>query len=90
MGKKKPDYSPQTDCGDIVEVSNVEKMKWTGDKLEQKFYYRHSGYPGGIKRDRLDKAMATKPEEVLRNAVSHMLPDNRLRAKMMKRIKFVK
>ena len=89
-GKHKVDFLPHQDKGDIVEVTNVGKMKLTGKKLEQKVYYRHSGYPGGLKEEKIEDLMQKKPERVLHNAVFHMLPKNKLRAAMIKRLRFVK
>ncbi len=89
MGKNKADYSPQTDCGDSVEVSNIDKIKWTGKKLEQKKYYHHSGYPGGLKTKPVAKIFNSDPTVVVRRAVYQMLPANKLRDKMIKRIKFI-
>ena len=86
-GKHKPTYTPHLDCGDYVVVVNAEKVRVTGRKLEQKAYYRHSGYPGGLKtitlRDQLDK----HPERVLQAAVKGMLPKNRLGRRMFKKLK---
>lgn len=82
-GKNKPEFEPHLDCGDIVEVSHLDKVKITGKKLEQKKYYRHSGYPGGLK----EKKMKDLPlSEVLRRAVREMLPPVKFRKKMMKRL----
>src|ERR1700752_3548789 len=77
-GKRKPDYTPHIDTGDFVVVVNAEKIRVTGDKLAQKTYYRHSGYPGGIKSRTLGEMLERKPEEVIRKAVKGMLPRNRL------------
>lgn len=86
-GKHKPIYTPHVDCGDFVIVVNADKVRVTGRKMEQKFYYRHSGYPGGLKqislRDQLDK----HPERVIRLAVRGMLPKSRLGRKMIKKLK---
>ncbi len=82
-GKNKPSFRPYIDGGDIVNVVNASKMKITGKKLEQKKYYHHSGYPGGL-RTTLMKEL--EPSEMLRRAVYYMLPKNKLRAKMMKRL----
>ena len=87
-GKNKPTFEPHRDMGDIVLVDNVDKMKITGKKLDQKKYYSHSGYPGGLKEKGLDELMEDNPEEVLRRAVFGMLPKNKLRAKQIKRLKF--
>ncbi len=85
-GKHKSDYTPHLDMGDIVEVSNVNKLKFSGKKLEQKKYYHHSGYPGGLKETVLADLFKKDPAEVLRRAVRKMLPANRLRKKMLKRL----
>lgn len=85
-GKNKPEYVPHLDMGDIVEVSNVAKLKFTGKKLEQKKYYRYSGYQGGLKETKMSKLFETKPEEILRRAVREMLPPTKLRKGMMKRL----
>jgi len=86
-GKHKPIYTPHVDCGDYVIVINAEKVRVTGRKLDQKFYYRHSGYPGGLKsislRDQLDK----HPERVIEAAVRGMLPKNKLGRRMFKKLK---
>jgi large subunit ribosomal protein L13 len=89
-GKNKPDFAPYKDIGDNVLVKNVEKLKFTGKKMEQKKYYRHSGYLGGLKEMPLKKLFKENPKEVLRKAVWGMLPKNKLRAKMIKRLKFAK
>jgi len=88
-GKHKVTYMPHEDGGDIVEVSNYLKIKYTGNKLEQKKYYKHSGYPGGLKEETLKKKLERDPKFVLRNAVLHMLPDNKLRKEQIKRLKFI-
>ena len=86
-GKMKVSYLPYIDGGDFVVVSNVEKIKITGKKLEDKKYYHYSGYPGGMR----ETAMKNKSKEfILRNAVLHMLPDNKLRREMIKRLSFSK
>ncbi|HOX97288.1 MAG TPA: 50S ribosomal protein L13 [bacterium] len=89
-GKHKTSFVPNLDEGDIVEVSNVELMKITGKKLEQKVYRKHSGFPGGLKEVSMKDLMAQKPFDVLRNAVSKMLPKVRFRDDMMKRLKQAK
>ncbi len=89
-GKHKVDFSYHLNQGDRVVVSNVEKMKVTGRKLKQKIYYRHSGYPGGLKERTLEEMMKKDPAEVLRLAVYRMLPKNKLRDKMIKRLTFKK
>ena len=86
-GKNKPSYTPHVDCGDYVVVVNAEKIHVTGQKMTQKKYYRHSGYPGGLKevtlRDQLDKF----PNRVVETAVRGMLPHNRLGRRMFKKLK---
>jgi len=89
MGKNKAAYSPQTDCGDIVEVNNVDSLKWTGKKLDSREYIHFSGYPGGIKRKKVSDVYKNDPEEVVKRTVFNMLPKNKLRQRLMKRIKFV-
>jgi len=89
MGKNKPDYKDYLDMGDIVVVENVGKMKFTGKKLEQKVYYHHSGYPGGLKVKKVKEVFAKNPEDVLKKAVWNMLPKNKLRTPRIKRLKFV-
>jgi large subunit ribosomal protein L13 len=88
-GKNKIEYQPHMDQGDIVEISNVSNLKFTGKKIDQKIYYKYSGYPGGLKETKLRKKMEDNPEFVLRNAVYHMMPKNKLRDQMIKRLKFV-
>ena len=84
-GKHKPEFNPHSDVGDFVIVVNADKVRVTGRKSVQKKYYRHSGYPGGIKETSFDKLFATKPEEVVRKAVRGMLPKTTLgRAMVMK------
>src|SRR3954463_7268482 len=77
-GKRKPQYTPHIDVGDFVVVVNAEKVAVTGRKLEQKRYYRHSGYPGGIRSRTLAEMLDRRPEEVIRKAVRGMLPRTRL------------
>jgi large subunit ribosomal protein L13 len=86
-GKGKPQYTPHVDTGDFVVVVNAEKVRVTGKKLEQKIYYRHSGYPGGLKERTLAEQLERRPEEVLRRAVKGMLPKNRLAAAQLKKLK---
>ena len=86
-GKHKPIYTPHLDCGDFVIVVNAEKVRVTGRKLDQKMYYRHSGYPGGIKSISLRNQLQQHPERVLQAAVRGMLPRNRLGRKMLKKLK---
>lgn len=87
-GKSKPGFAPYKDEGDVVIVKNVSQMRITGRKMDQKTYYRHSGYPGGITGVKLKKIFAERPSVVLRRAVWGMLPLNKLRAKQIKRLKF--
>lgn len=87
MGKHKPIFSRHLDTGDYVVVINAEKIRVTGNKAKQKLYYRHSGYPGGLKSISLDRMLETHPTRVIENAVKGMLPQNRLRAGMMKRLR---
>ena len=87
MGKHKPMFSRNLDVGDYVVVINADKIRVTGNKAEQKLYYRHSGYPGGIKSISLEKMMETHPERVIEHAVKGMLPHNRLGASMRKKLK---
>ena len=86
-GKQKPDFLPYKDMGDFVVVKNAGKIRFTGKKLEQKKYYHHSGYLGGLKEIPLKKLFASNPDKVLRMAVFGMLPKNKLRGKMIKRLK---
>jgi large subunit ribosomal protein L13 len=87
MGKHKPLFSRHLDTGDYVVVINAEKVHVTGAKLKQKMYYRHSGYPGGLKSVSLERVLETNPARVIEHAVKGMLPHNRLEAQMMKRLK---
>jgi len=88
-GKNHPEYVPHVDAGDIVEVTNVDKVTFSGKKMDQKVYYRHSGYPGGLKTTKMGELFEGKPGEVLIRAVKQMLPNTRLRNGMMKRL-FIK
>ena len=85
-GKGKPDFLPNQDMGDFVVVKNVDKIKITGRKMEQKKYYRHSGYMGGLKETPLGKVFERSPAEVLKRTVFGMLPKNKLRAEQIKRL----
>ena len=87
MGKHKPIFSRNQDTGDYVVVINAEKVRVTGNKAKQKLYYRHSGYPGGLKSVSLEKMMQTNPTRVIEHAVKGMLPHNRLGASMLKKLK---
>jgi large subunit ribosomal protein L13 len=86
-GKRKPAYTPHVDTGDFVVVVNAEKVRVTGNKLEQKIYYRHSGYPGGLRQRTLAEQLQRRPEEVIRKAVKGMLPKNRLAAAQLRKLK---
>jgi len=86
-GKHKPIYSPMIDVGDYVIVVNAEKVRVTGRKLTQKFYYRHSGYPGGFKQISLGDMLARHPTRVIEYAVWGMLPKNALGRRMFKKLK---
>jgi large subunit ribosomal protein L13 len=86
-GKHKPIYTPYVDTGDFVIVVNAGKVKLTGKKLTDKIYYRHSGYPGGLKETPAGKMLQEKPGEVLRLAVRGMLPKNSLGRAMLKKLK---
>ena len=85
-GKHKPEFSPHLDLGDIVEVSNIDKAKFTGRKFEQKNYFSFSGYIGGLKTKKMSEVFSNNPAEVLYRAVKQMLPANRLRNDMLKRL----
>jgi len=87
MGKHKPIFSRNLDTGDFVVIINADKVRVTGNKAKQKLYYRHSGYPGGLKSVSLEKMMQTNPARVIEHAVKGMLPHNRLGAKMVKKLK---
>lgn len=86
-GKHKPEFAPHMDNGDFVVVVNAEKIKVTGNKLEKKFYHRHTGYIGGLKSTSLSDMLANKPEEVIFKAVKGMLPKNKLSRAMMTKLK---
>ena len=86
-GKLKPDYTPHVDTGDFVIVVNAEKIAVTGNKRAEKRYYRHSGYPGGLKSRTLAEMLDRRPEEVIRLAVKGMLPRNRLARKQLTKLK---
>jgi large subunit ribosomal protein L13 len=87
MGKHKPMYVPYLDTGDFVIVLNATKVKVTGKKPKQKTYYRHSGYPGGIKAETYEELMAAHPTRIIEHAVKGMLPHNRLGRAMFKKLK---
>src|ERR1035441_3706337 len=86
-GKNKPTYTPSVDTGDFIIVVNAEKIALTGNKLSDKTYYSHSGYPGGIKSITAGKLMVKKPEELIRHAVKGMLPKNKLARHMLSKLK---
>jgi large subunit ribosomal protein L13 len=86
-GKGKPTYTPHVDTGDFVVVVNAEKIAVTGKKLDEKMYYRHSGYPGGLKERSLRVQLERQPTEVLRKAVKGMLPKNRLARQQLTKLK---
>jgi large subunit ribosomal protein L13 len=86
-GKRKPQYTPHVDTGDFVIVVNAEKIQVTGNKLDQKRYYRHSGYPGGLRSRTLREQLERRPTEVLRVAVKGMLPKNRLARQQITKLK---
>lgn len=87
MGKNKTYYTPHIDTGDFVVVINAEKIKLTGNKMDQKKYYHHSGYPGGIKERSVKEMLEKHPEQVIRHAVRRMLPKTVLGTKMLKKLK---
>ena len=87
MGKGKPYFVRNLDCGDHVVVVNAEKIRVTGNKLKQKTYYRHTGYPGGIRSITLEKQLDVKPERVIEDAVYGMIPKNKLGRQMLTKLK---
>ena len=86
-GKGKPQFTPHVDTGDFVVVVNAEKVAVTGNKLDDKRYYRHSGYPGGLRSRTLREQLERRPEEVIRTAVKGMLPRNRLARAQLRKLK---
>lgn len=86
-GKTKPSFTPHVDCGDFVVIVNAEQVKLTGGKDKTKVYFRHSGYPGGIREQTAEKMRATRPERLLRLAVTGMLPKNRLGRRLATKLK---
>jgi large subunit ribosomal protein L13 len=86
-GKHKPTFAPHLDTGDHVVVVNASKVRLTGAKLEHKVYYRHSGYPGGLREINYERLMATRPQLAVEKAVRGMLPHNRLGRQMAKKLK---
>ncbi len=87
IGKDKPTYTPFLDCGDHIVVINAELVKLTGNKMDQKVYRHHSGWPGGLKEVSIRALMQRRPEEVIREAVLGMLPKNKLRARRAKKLR---
>ena len=87
MGKNKPEYTPHNDVGDYVVVINAEKIKVTGNKNEKKMYYRHTGYPGGIKSQNFNDLIASYPDRIITSAVKGMLPKNKLSNSVIKKLK---
>lgn len=86
-GKHKPIFTPSVDTGDFVVVVNASKLKLTGNKLADKMYHRHTGYPGGLRSINAEKLLASKPEELIKKAVKGMLPKNKLGRQMFKKLK---
>lgn len=86
QGKNKPSYDHSKDEGDFVKILNINKIKFTGKKFDQKKYYSHSGYPGGIKEKKLKDIFQSSPYKIIRYSVYQMLPKNKLRSKMIKRL----
>ncbi len=86
-GKYRPTYTPHMDNGDFVVIVNAAKVRTTGNKAQQKMYYRHSGYPGGLKETPLARMLETHPERVLQQAVKGMLPHNRLSRRLLGHLK---
>ncbi len=89
-GKHRPEFTPHVDCGEFVIIINADKAVLTGKKLEQKYYYHHSGYVGGLKAIQYKTLMATKPEKAMELAVKRMLPANSIGRKSMSRLKIYK
>lgn len=86
-GKERPTFTPHVDAGEFVVVVNAAKVRFTGNKRSDKVYYRHTGYPGGLKETTADEQLAKHPDRVLRDAVWGMLPKNRLSRQLMKKLK---
>tara|TARA_B100000953_G_scaffold131912_1_gene108951 strand:- start:1129 stop:1560 length:432 start_codon:yes stop_codon:yes gene_type:complete len=89
-GKHRPEFTPNADLGDYIVVINANKINVTGDKLNQKKYFKHSGYPGGIKSKSLDNVIKNSPEDAIRMAVKGMLPKNKMGKKMLTKLKIYK
>ena len=90
MGKNKSQYTPNNDLGDFVVIINAEKIKLTGNKESQKKYFRHSGYPGGLKSTNVQELRKDKPEQIILRAVKGMLPKNKLADRMISKLKVYK
>ncbi len=88
-GKNEPSFVPNKDTGGFVFVKNIDKIKFTGKKFNKKIYFHHSGYLGGLKKIPLKKLFEKNPDKILRKAVFGMLPNNKLRARQIKRLKIV-
>lgn len=86
-GKHKPEFTPHVDTGDYIVVINTDKIRVTGNKLQDKIYHRHTGYIGNLKSTKLETLMATAPEQVLKKAVKGMLPKNRLGRSMLRKLR---
>ena len=86
-GKHKPEYTPHVDTGDYIVIINAQNIKTTGNKTKDKIYYRHTGYPGGIKQITFEKLLAKSPEQVIEKAVKGMLPRNPLGRAMFRKLK---
>ena len=86
-GKNKPEYTPNSDVGDFVVLVNAKKIEVTGNKEEDKIYYRHTGFPGGIKKISFKDQLEKNPEKLIRDAVKGMLPKNRLNRQIIKKLK---
>ncbi len=86
-GKNKPEYTPNSDVGDFVVLVNAKNIEVTGDKSENKIYFRHTGYPGGIKKISFKDQLEKDPEKIIRDAVKGMLPKNKLNRKIIKKLK---
>jgi len=86
QGKNKASYIPYIDSGDFVIINNIDKIKFTGKKLEQKKYYRHSGYPGGKKEVQIKDLFINNPGEIVKKAVAKMLPNNKLKENRLRRL----
>jgi large subunit ribosomal protein L13 len=86
-GKHRPDFTPNIDMGDHIIVLNIDQIRLTGRKLENKMYYRHSGYPGGMKSENAERVMSRYPDRVFLSAVKGMLPKNRLGRKLIKKLR---